>query len=364
MRHPAFKRPLGKPRVEIKVKGTPVPKWTSFRVESNGFSVADSFEVKLPWDVTEKPEQILLASTPTTSSLLVKETNIPVEIWLGFDVPGLPPVPSRRIMYGKMDICRWNFGPDGEYVTLVGRNLAGQLIDTKTTEKYQNRTASQVAAEFFARHGLKPQVTATSTLIGTYLNNNHSNITRETTQWDFLLYLAQQEGFVCRVVDDTGYFGPRSGIANLNAEPIPFTWGVNIDDLEIERGPQAARNIVVEVRSWHNGRRIVEKATTRNHVEEKYIQRFTIPGLTREQAQKRARAILAELSAQEFFGRLRTDWQPEISIDRRIALYGVGQGLSRVYYVNRVTVEGSLDGGTTAEIAFTSTYLTDSGRYG
>ena len=356
-----FFRGHSKPKALIKANGAEIPVWSSFRVENNAFSVADSFEIKLPWDVTEVPKWTMLASSPSHQSVFLTGSDIPVEIFLDFPVNRQ--FNQKRIMYGKMDVARWNFGSDGEFVTLVGRNLTGKLIDKKTTEKYQNQTASQVATKFFTEHGLKPQVTGTSKSIGTYLNDNQAHLTQETTEWDLLLWLAQEEGFACRVVDNTGYFGPRSEIQNLNAEPLVYTWGQNILDLEIERSPQAARNIIVEVVSWHGKQRIVEKATSREHVEEKFIQRYCIPGITREQAQKRARAILEELSYQEMYGRLRTDWVPEFGTDRRIGLFGVGLGLSQVYYVTKVTTEGNLDGGISAEISFVNNYIQDSGRF-
>ena len=355
---PGFFRGYGKPKATVRMLGYDLPKWESIRVENNAFSVADSFDISLPWDVSDKQVDPLLSSGPDFQSQLVSGTNIPVEVYLGFTGE-----PTKRVMFGKMDVARWNFGSDGEVVSVIGRNLTGQLIDTKTTEKYQNLTASKVAEQFFIQHGLTPQVTKTNNLIGTYLNKDQTQMERETTQWDLLLWLSQEEGFVCRVIDDIGYFGPRSGIANLNAEPLVYTWGLNILDLEIERGPHAARNLVVEVVSWHGKQRIAEKATSRTHVEEKYTQRFTIPGLTREQAQKRARSILEELSAQEMFGRLRTDWIPEFGTDRRIALHGVGLGLSQIYYVTKVTVQSSLSGGIEAELSFVNNYIQDAGRY-
>lgn len=356
-RKPGFFRPFGKPQVDISIVGQKIREWTSFRVENNAFSAADSFEIKLPWDVTEKPVDPLLSSSPDHHSIITTSPAVPVEVSLGFNVSGKPEGEPRHLMKGKMDVARWNFSSTGEYVTLIGRDLTGPLIDARTTEKFQNMTSSQVAVKLFNRHGLKPQATATKTAIGTYLNNNQAHLAEESSEWDILLFLAQQEGFVVRVLGGTGYFGPLAEIANLKADPIVFTWGQNIIELEIERGQMARKKIEVEVISWHNGQRIVEKAGVRKEVEEKVVQRFMIPGLTRQQAKQRASGILIELTQQEWFGTIRTDWVPELSIDRRISLHGVGKGLSQVFYVVRASVENNLDRGIEVELAFVSNPL-------
>ena len=362
-------RTIGKPIIKITINDKQVVDWISFQAEANGLGAVDAFQVTLPWEVTENtPRDELLFSSPNKSSDLVSGTAA-VKIEAEFEGEGDPVL----LIEGMMDRPVWDFAKQGgEIVDIYGRSYAARPFDYKETAKWQNLTSAAAFKEIAAFHGLTPVVPVeTSTLIGEYEKEDHADTKREISHWDFVLYMAQNEGFTTRVKGKEWFFGPRDKLSGYTLDPIPFTWGYNIDEpFRIERAPNAARNLMVEVISWvpgkkkGKGQRIVEKASfTGSSDGHKYIQRYYFPNLTRDQCQRKARSILEELSRQQVYGSFPTDWFSELSNDRRISLHGVGVGLSQVYFTPKIVVSGSKEG-LKAEINFTNLPLEEGGQFG
>lgn len=363
-------RPVGKPVVKVSINEKETVDWESFRVEMNGLGAVDSFQVTLPWEVTDQPPRDeLLFSGPNRSADLVFGAA-DVGIVAGFEGEGDPAL----LIQGAMDRPAWDFSKrNGEIVTIYGRSYAARPFDYKETAKWQNQTATTAFKEIAGFHGLTPVVPVeTSTLVGQYESEDHVNMLREVSHWDFVLYLAQNEGFTTRVRGLEWFFGPHDALSGYLLDPVPFTWGHNIDEpFRIERAPNAARNLVVEVISWvpgkasGKGQRIIERASfTESSTGHKYVLRYYFPNISRDQCQRKAQNILAELSRQQVYGSFNTDWFPELSNDRRISLHGVGQGLSQVYFAPKIIVTGSREGGLRTEITFTNLPLEEGGQFG
>lgn len=360
------------PRSIVVIGGYVVP-FNSWTVESTGFDTADTFSIKLPFSVTKEPGDLIINNSLEKSSALFTDSDILVEVYRG--LPNNPDKYSisdltQNIM-GYVDTVDVDFNEtDGEQVTLTGRNLAALLIDTQITDKYPNKTASQIATLFAKQHGLTPKVTNTTTLAGTFYNQDATTLSSSSSQWDILMFLAQQEGYVVRVVGSTLYFGPIGTVTDSTLAPIQMTWGSNIMELTFERSPNAARDLEVQVISYdrHHKNRIVAtaKSTTqysqrlKNTMQrESYLETYAIPGLTRNQANSIAKSKLKQLSQQQIIGTIKTNGEYNFTIDRRIQLNGCGKVLDGTYYVNRVTESFDIvsQNGWDVEIAFINELL-------
>jgi hypothetical protein len=360
-------RSIGTPIVNISINGQKVKDWETFHVELNGLGAVDSYEVMLPWDVTDKPRDPLLYSGPNSSADLVLGSAT-LKIEAGFEGEEGP----LLLIEGNMDYPAWDFD-SGENVTIHGRSYAAKPFDEKESVKWQNLTSTAAFRQICEYHGLTPVVPVeTNTLIGEYSGDDHVNLNREVSHWDFVLYLCSNEGFTTRVKGTEWFFGPHESLPGYLLDPLPFTWGYNIDrPFRIERAPNAARNLIIEVISWvpgkgkQKGQRIVEKASfVGSSTGNKYTLRYYFPNITRDEAQRRARNLLAENSRLQLYGSFNTDWYPELSNDRRIALYGVGMGLSQVYFAPKIVITGSKEDGIKAEITFTNLPLEEGGNFG
>lgn len=348
-------RAFGIPVVNIFLNGIKLNDWISFKVDWNGMGDVDSFEVTTQWDVGNEPRNELFYSGVAASAELVKGKAV-IKIEGGFEGEEI-----KQWIEGDMDYPEWDFA-NGETVKLVGRSYASRPYDYTEEEKYQNMTATEAHAQICEIHGFTPVVPVpTSGLIGEYSNDDHSTISEEMSHWDYVLYLAEQEGFVSRVTGTNWYFGPLDMLEDYQKEPLPFTYGHNIRNLKIKRAPNAARNFKVEVVSWQSGNkkgkgnRIIESVEVGDmEGQNAYTIRRYIPNITREQAQKQADNIRKSLEQQQFSGSFDVDYFPEITNDRRIVLYGVGNGLSQVYHVSQVTISGDKSSGLLCSIEFTN----------
>lgn len=359
----------------VVVNGNSV-KFINFSVEQNAFSAADSFEIVLPFFIrNSQGGDPILANGPDFQSILLTQDVVPVQVYVGY------PTNSRnfsasdltQIMNGYMDTARWNFNKnDGEIVTLNGRNAVGQMMDAKTTEKYPNLTASAIAIKIAESRGLQAIVAGTSTLAGTYYNQNSTILGNDASEWDLLLFLAQQEDFIMRVKGKQFLFGPYGIVTGPDytpQDPIPFTWGKDIEALEFERSPHAARDVIVKVITFDRDTkaRIVETAKSTTQYAKRiyggsraaYTETYVIPGLTRQQAQKKAQAICYELSRLQVIGQIDTAGNPDMAIDRKVAIYGVGQGLTDTYYLNRVTHQFDINNGYACSSSLSNQFLTN-----
>jgi hypothetical protein len=361
-------RAMGKPIVKIMINGQEVVNWQQFRVDLNGLGAVDSFDVTLPWEVTDTPNDSLLYSGSGSSADLVNG-SAEITIQAGFEGEG----ELIALMEGVMDRATWDFSKQaGEVVAIYGRSFAARPFDYKESAKWQNLTSTAAFKQIAAIHGLIPVVPVeTSKLVGEYANEDHVNIKREISHWDFVLYLAQAEEFTTRVKGKEWFFGPEEELEGFGQDPIPFTWGYNIyEPFHIERAPNAARNLTVEVISFapgkkKGGHRIIEKATmpgsSNGH---KYTLRYYYPNRTRDQCQQLARGILAELSRNQLHGSFSTDWFQNLSNDRKISLKGLGMGLDQDYFVPKISISGSKETGLSADINFTNLPVEEGGSFG
>ncbi len=348
----------------VSLNGVEVKDWVSWTVKLNGFGDVDNYSLVLPWTVGNEPKDPLLYSGATKSADLINKPAL-VKIEAGYDGE------LQLLIEGYMDKPKWRFG-NSERVTITGRSLAARPYDEKESVKYQNMTSTEVHAMLAKKHGLTPIAPiATSTMIGEYINGDHASLTSEESHWDLILYLAENEGFVTRVRGKEWYFGPLEALPNMKKEPIHYTLGVDIgDSLEIEGAPNASRNLTVEVISYQpaktkrgKGSRIVEKSVGLGSGINKYVIRKYVPNITRDQAQRIARNTLQELSRQQLFGSFPCAYNPELDIDRKIVLNGVGVGLSQYYFIQGLDISCDKEKGFVCTVSFSNLQLTESGGY-
>lgn len=115
--------------------------------------------------------------------------DVQIELFGGF--------PTNPNAFSQAELTRFILGmadeidvdPMANTVTIHGRDLSAPLIDLKTTEKFQNQTASEIAQTLAQRNGLLAAVTPTSILSGTYYKQDHVNLSSDRSQWDLLTYL-------------------------------------------------------------------------------------------------------------------------------------------------------------------------------
>ena len=355
------------PRSIVRLDGYEV-RFHSWSVNLNAAQQADDFSIDLPFRFTLNQSQpSYLVNTPEFPSHLLTKSNILVEIFIGFprDPDSFSTADLTRLMFGYVDSVDIRGSASGESVSVRGRNMTKLLLDTKTTEDFRNSTSSRIAETIAARHGFQTAITPTYTLSGTYYNDNSVEVNHEQSEWDLLNFLAEKEGFELRVRDNTLSFGPFEQVVGQFAEQqaLAYTWGQNVIDFSITRSPHASKHLEVEVHSYQSGttKHVIGKATRKfPNATTTHTERYFYPGLTQEQAQNKAESLLNSLSRSELTGSLSVPGNDLLVVDRQIALYGVGQSLSQVYYIRQAAHSFDFQNGYRSDLQFSNILMVDS----
>lgn len=338
----------------VMIAGVASPAWVDFEVDSNSFHEADTFTVLLAIKELKAPQDL---------RWFLDQSTMSVEILAGF--------PQNPENYGSADLTSWitgnvdqvDFDPSGRTITLTGRDLTSLLIDAKTSEKWQTQTASEIASTLASRHGLTPVVTGTTTTVGRYYQIDHVSMTSTDTEWEFLTWLAVQEGFVVYVKGKELHFEPRPDPDDANVFEVEWEepddefgyFRSNTKRLGFSRTLTVGKGAVVQVRSWNQKQKTGFTATyPASHAKgikpgsssaPAQVYSYVIPNLTQEQANQRAQALYNELIKHEM--RFNADLPADDALDSTwmAKVTGTGTIFDQKYYIESVSRSMSNGGG-------------------
>lgn len=238
------------PRGAVRLNGTIITGWEAWEVDNNAYRAADTFSVTFA-----------AGALPSGFGLdwFAAQTGIECEILANEDPPdpdNYQPVLADRLILGAVDDL--DFNPLTGTITISGRDYTSWFIDTKTSEGYLNKTASQIATLLAERKGLTPVVTATTTLAGTYYRQNHISLTQERSEWDILCELARFEDFDVFVTGKELHFQPRPAdtgdryVIEWTPPSSDFASPIaNVTNLDLSRSLTIAKGVIVTVISWN-----------------------------------------------------------------------------------------------------------------
>ncbi len=246
---------------------------------------------------------------------------------------------------------------------IEGRDLTASMIENRTQETFANRTSSEIATIFAQRHNLSPVVTATTTPVGRYYQNEHDKIalnqfSRSMTEWDLLIFLAGQEGFDLFVSGTSLYFQPSAVSANAAFTITPDI----LQDLRLERSLTLARDIIVTVKSWNTrqqnaftqtvraaGRRSVGSGSgavaggAQAGAPQHYV--FVRPNLTMSDALSLAQQKAGELTQHERVWEATMPGELTLTPRSLIQLGGTQTDFDQTYYVDTIERHLSIEHG-------------------
>ena len=336
------------PRPVVLVNGAKLPDNAVISVEVTNAShfTADTYRAELA-----------VKALPPSFNAAYWSSSADDQISIGVSLNGEMPAP---LIIGQVDdidfdLCR-------RTLTLTGRDLSASLIDNKTAEKFQNLTSSQIAQALALRRGLDSNVQATTTSAGNYYEIDHTVLTQEQTEWDLLVYLAQQEGFDAWVSGTTLYFQPPP-VTNappyllLWSEPGDGTFASNAMDLRLQRSETLAKDIDVVVRTWNqkqqrpfavHAKRTGASSSRRGGKGQLYS--FNRPNLSHDQAQKLANSILYDLTLHEMVLTASLPGDNALATRAMVRLVGTGTAWDQNYFPDTVHRSLSMDGGYRMEL--------------
>jgi phage protein D len=266
-------------------------------------------------------------------------------------------VSTTQMILGQVDGI--DYDPVRRTVTLTGRDLSAQLIDTKTAEKFVNQTSSQIAETLAKRHGLTPSVQATGTKAGTYYQIDNVVLTQEQTEWDLLIYLAEREGFDVWVSGNTLFFQPAPV---TTAPPYLLAWSEpaasNALDIRLSRSQTLAKDIIVKVQTWNQQQqksftvtyKVTQAAKGQRAGGPSQTYAFVVPNLTRDKALQFAEAKAEEITRHERVLTASLPGDNLLTTRAMVQLVGTNTAWDQFYYPDTITRRLSFDGGYRMEL--------------
>ena len=322
------------PRLRVLAGGVVLPGVTEASVIASGGFAADFFRVR--------------AAAGGDAQAVLAQPVLPVDVQVALGPLGA----FVSLVQGNADAV--GLDPVAGVLTIEGRDYAALLIEARTQETFANQTASEIAAQLAARHGLIPDVQPTTTPVGRYWELEHDSLTlaagaRATTEWDLLAMLAGWEGFDLWVSGATLHFRPPDMLAVppvLSAVPT-LAGPPDFSALRLDRALSFAGDIVVTVKSWHSrlGSATTQAATRARGAGQAQEYAFVVPNLSPEAASLLAGRRLAEIASHELL--LRGEMPGELSLSPRMAfqLMGTGTMFDTLWRIDEIERRISLRGG-------------------
>ncbi|QBJ80507.1 phage late control D family protein [Aquitalea sp. USM4] len=332
------------------LNGTEVP-CVSVEVDSNAFYSADTFSAVFA-----------LQAMPSNMGLLdwwSKQTSIEMEVHVG--IISKQTTDWEMLILGNVD--GWEFNPAKFEVRVEGRDFTSKLIDTKTSEKFQNLTSSQVATLLAKRHGLTPVVTATKTQIGTMYQLDKAHVHDERTEWDLLSYLAGIEGYQVYVTGKELHFEPA--LDPIKQDQYLIKWippgtvrwpqANCTDDLSFRRDLTLAKGVTVTVASWHKGKNVsasypanTAKGTAPGQsTPKRQVYSFVVNGLDKDGCQKRAQQLHKQITDHEMRMTCTLPGDNILMPSTIVRVEGTKSAFDQLYYVDSIRRSLSYDNGYT-----------------
>jgi phage protein D len=231
-----------------------------------------------------------------------------------------------------------------QIVTVEGRDLTALFIGAQTSETFANRTSSEIAQILAQRHGLTAAVTATSTLVGRYYESEHNKLTLNqysgtTTEWDLLVWLAQQENFAVYVSGSRLTFGPSAAVVGPTLGLTPQSCVA----LQMNRSLLLAQGVTVQVKTWNSLQGDVYSGSAGLGGTASSGQNYVVlrPNLTATQAQQLAETMLAEINQHQWSIQATIPGELSLTPQGSVALSGTRTGFDGVYSI--ASIERSID---------------------
>jgi len=356
------------PRCRLVVNGTPLNGTVECHVTHNNHYRADTFSAKLAIAVDSGgpySSAQVAASAPFSAQWWSDQDNA-ILIKVQMSLITLNGAPAwQTIFSGEVD----NISLDNarQHVDLTGRDLSRRLLDAKTQEAFVNQTSSNIATLLAGRHNLQANVKQTTTLVGAYYQLEHDRLQlgslhRATTEWNLLVWLAEQEGFDVWVSPNVTATGGYDAVLNFQPTPPATTAPAlivyqtppssqassassRVTNLKLERSMGLAKGIQVTVQSWNGKGRHAIKSTAGKSGKDTQKFVFTRPNLTPAAAQSYANTMLAQISKHERKASFEMPGELSLTVRDIIQISNTGTAFDQIYYIDSFTRSMSVAGG-------------------
>ena len=317
-----------KPRVLISAGGASVAP-LECSVTTTTHKRGDTFSAKLALDAPGGLDEHFWADT----------SPIPVTVTATNDAASGG---FATLFVGEVDTAEIDF--DQRTVHISGRDKTAKLLETKTTEKWQNHTTSEIVNDIAGRVGLSADIqVADADKVGLIFKDDYNRISDQDVLYNVLVRLAQREGNAVFVKKDRLVFKPADQLGGGSftiqyVAPTPQSYAQgNFTTLKASRNLASAKNVKVNVKSWqHKQEKVIESEYQSSGPGGDLEYTYRAPNMTKQQADKIAKSRHDEVVGRE--RNLSVDAPGDVTIDPEmlLTLSGTGTGFDQDYIISQI----------------------------
>jgi phage protein D len=326
---------LRKPRAWLVVEGQSIPV-LECEVSVHRHQSADSFSATISLSRS--------AAQGMDAGFWADKKSVKAEI-KATNGEGGNPGGGTTLVKGSLDQVEISF--DKGTVHVNGRDRTKELLDKKSREKFQDRTASDIVKEVAGRHGLTVQEDSTQDKAGKQYVRQHDRISDHESEWSLIVALAEREGKVAYIKGDTLYF---TAPGNNDSEGGSFTVRYsppspqqaasgNFVRLRCLRNLALSGEVKVEVQSFDRRQKkvITGKKESGGGGEGNPVEyNYRIPGLSQSEADAIADKKLQENTKHEKV--IEIEMPGDTSVDPRmmLQLQGTQSSFDQSYFIDSI----------------------------
>jgi hypothetical protein len=234
---------------------------------------------------------------------------------------------SGTLLTGEADNA--TFDLIGRTIRVTGRDKAHKLHGKKTSEKWINKTGSEIVQDLAGRAGLKVQIEGEGIQAGKLLEQDWVRLSDNVSFAYVISKLAELDG-ARWWVDKTGTFhyqsnNNQSGSYTLNIRDANGQVSADFMQLHVHRNIQAGKPIEVKVNSWHpKDKKVYKGEKSLGGVGEKQEYHYTLPNLKQDHVDKYAESKAAEHGRHELMISATVVGDPSIDVAMALVLNGSG----------------------------------------
>jgi hypothetical protein len=303
-------------------------------VEMQATREASTFSVAIPYSYPGAIESLANISDP---SVVISVTTRGV---------------TAPLLTGEADLVTYDL--IGRTIHINGRDKAGALHATKTSEKWLNKQGSDIVTDLAGRIGLSVQAEASGLMAGKKVKSDYARISDNVSFAYVIHKLAEFDG-ARWFVDGGGTLHYQStanpsGVYTLNYG-APTTGPISADftQLRIKHNIQAAKGVAVTVKSWNP--KLKQAFTATSNVQSKLglgssPYNYHIPNLEQDHVDKHAKSAANERARHEYTIQASVVGDPTIASGMDLQINGTGY-FDQSYQMDSIHHEFGMSGHTT-----------------
>ncbi len=256
---------------------------------------------------------------------------------------------ATQVFDGKVDRVGHNF--DQRILSVQGRDKSAALIDSKSTEKFNNLSPDEIVKQIASRHGITVDAESVSSKGGKIYQIDYAKLTNRASEWTVITKLADLFGMTAYMTGGVLYWKPiGEQLPVLDIAYVPPTAASyangNFMTLKTSRNLILGRPVKVKVQSWnHKEKKAYEHDAEESGVGDPLQYTYIEPGLTGDQTQKLAEKRLAENTSHELTFDLTMPGDPTVTPRYMMQLSGTGTAYDQQHEITSIEHSMSQQGG-------------------